>query len=302
MIYNGNTQIAAVYLCETRIKSIYKGSEVIFASGASVTVTAPHATYTGDMDVDLGDSYTATLVADTGYVIMSVVVTMGGVEISAYSEGVISIAEVTGDIVITATTVKEYDVLEYIAIDREGYYGVIDTGVTGSKNIKIEADYMLTAHRTTISSADGLFGAETSFSNNSFTFMAEANVQGRAYFCLGNANKQVNGLSLNTKYHVEAGTTFKLNGNTQTLNPSTFSTPQAIRIFSIGRVNMAETTATFLGRLYSLKIYDGNTLVRDYEPRRRNTDNMVSLYDKVNNVFYLPDNNIPYVAGQIAED
>ena len=302
MITNGNTQIASVYLGETRIKSIYKGSEVIYASGASVTVTAPHATYTGSMDVDLGDSYTATLVADTGYVIMSVVVTMGGVEISAYSEGVITIAEVTGDIVITATTVKEYDVLEYIAIDREGYYGVIDTGVTGSKNIKIEADYMLTAHRTTISSPNALFGAETGFTNNSFTFMAEANVQGRAYFCLGNANKIVNGLSLNTKYHVEGGTTFKLNGTTETLNPPAFTTPQSIRIFTIGRVGYAQTNALFLGKLYSLKIYNGSTLVRDYEPRRRNTDNMVSLFDKVNNVFYLPDNNIPYVAGTIVED
>ena len=302
MIANGNTLIASVYLGETRIKSIYKGSEVIFASFASVTVTAPHATYTGATDVDLGDSYTATLVADTGYVIMSVVVTMGGVEISAYSEGVISIAEVTGDIVITATTVKEYDVLEYIAIDREGYYGVIDTGVTGSKNIKIEADYMLTAHRATISQGNALFGAEQGFANNSFTFLAEVNAQGRAYFSIGNASKQVNGLSLNTKYHVDAGLTFTLNGNTQTSNPPTFSTPQTIRIFTNGRIGYADTTALFLGRLYSLKIYNGSTLVRNYEPRRRNTDNMVSLYDKVNNVFYLPDNNIPYVAGQIAED
>ena len=198
--------------------------------------------------------------------------------------------------------VKKYDVLEYIAVDQEGYYGVIDTGITGSKNIKIEADYMLTAHRATISAADGLFGTETAFTNNSFTFMAEVNAQGRAYFCLGNTNKQVNGLSLDTKYHVVAGTTFTLNGNTQTLNPGTFSTPQTIRIFSIGRVNMAETTASFLGRLYSLKIYNGSTLVRDYEPRRRNSDNMVSLYDKVNDAFYLPDNGIPYVAGPVVEE
>ncbi len=50
-----------------------------------------------------GDSYTATLTVTAGE-IKSVVVTMGGVDITstAYSNGVISIASVTGNIVITA--------------------------------------------------------------------------------------------------------------------------------------------------------------------------------------------------------
>lgn len=39
-------------------------------------------------------------------------------------------------------------------------------------------------------------------------------------------------------------------------------------------------------RLYSFKIYDGNTLIRDFVPAIRNTDYEVGLYDKVNNLFY----------------
>jgi hypothetical protein len=174
--------------------------------------------------------------------------------------------------------------------------------VTGSKDIKIEADYMLTAHRSNIAAANALFGAEQSWKNRSFTFVAEANAEGRAYCCLGTIGKQVDGLSLNTKYHVLAGTTFTLNGYTQTLNPSTFTTPQTIRIFTLGRIGNADTSALYLGRLFSLKIYNGSTLVRNYEPRRRNSDNMVSLYDLVNDTFYLPDNGIPYVAGPVAEE
>ena len=52
-----------------------------------------------------GDSYTGTLTADTDYTIDTVTVTMGGVDITstAYNNGVITIASVTGDIVITAT-------------------------------------------------------------------------------------------------------------------------------------------------------------------------------------------------------
>lgn len=55
-----------------------------------------------------GDSYTGTLTADTDYNIDTVTVTMGGVDITstAYNNGVITIASVTGDIVITATGIS----------------------------------------------------------------------------------------------------------------------------------------------------------------------------------------------------
>ena len=51
-----------------------------------------------------GTAYSATLTADTDYTISSVTVTMGGMDItaSAYNSGTISIASVTGNIVITA--------------------------------------------------------------------------------------------------------------------------------------------------------------------------------------------------------
>ena len=51
-----------------------------------------------------GEAYAATLSVAENYKIQSVIVTMGGVDITdtAYSDGIISIAAVTGDIVITA--------------------------------------------------------------------------------------------------------------------------------------------------------------------------------------------------------
>lgn len=52
-----------------------------------------------------GASYTATLVADDGYMLDSVTVIMGGVDVTAdvYANGVISIPAVTGDVEIVAT-------------------------------------------------------------------------------------------------------------------------------------------------------------------------------------------------------
>jgi hypothetical protein len=64
-----------------------------------------------------GESYTATLIAKDGFIIDSIVVTMDGVDITStvYSNGIVTISDVTGNIVITATAKKD------------GYTNVIDT-------------------------------------------------------------------------------------------------------------------------------------------------------------------------------
>ena len=40
-------------------------------------------------------------------------------------------------------------------------------------------------------------------------------------------------------------------------------------------------------KLYYFKIYEGNTLIRNYVPCKRKTDNKPGLYDIINNVFYI---------------
>lgn len=52
-----------------------------------------------------GGSYNATLMASSGYEIKTVAITMGGTDVTStvYNNGVISVANVTGDIIITAT-------------------------------------------------------------------------------------------------------------------------------------------------------------------------------------------------------
>ena len=56
-----------------------------------------------------GSSYTATITANSGYDLETVTVTMGGVDVTttAYSNGVINIGNVTGDLVITVTTTAQ---------------------------------------------------------------------------------------------------------------------------------------------------------------------------------------------------
>jgi hypothetical protein len=59
------------------------------------------------LSVDDGSEYTATLSWDSNYKISSIVITMGGENVTdtVYADGVISIDVVTGDVVITATAV-----------------------------------------------------------------------------------------------------------------------------------------------------------------------------------------------------
>ena len=75
----------------------------------TITNTLTHVTNSNAAtSIENETAYSATLSADTGYTLDSVTVTMGGTDITstAYSDGGISIASVTGDIVITAVATK----------------------------------------------------------------------------------------------------------------------------------------------------------------------------------------------------
>ena len=78
------------------------------------------------VSVEDGAAYTATLTAESGYTLGAVTVKMGGVDITstAYtaSTGVISIASVTGDVIITAAATKDvtYTNLVPTAVDSTG--------------------------------------------------------------------------------------------------------------------------------------------------------------------------------------
>lgn len=74
-----------------------------------------------------GQALNATLTADTGYTLAGVVVTMGGEDITAtaYSAGVVSIASVTGNVIITASASADvYTVQQNLTDCTSSYTGV----------------------------------------------------------------------------------------------------------------------------------------------------------------------------------
>lgn len=81
-------------------------------------------------------------------------------------------------------------------------------------------------------------------------------------------------------------TAYNFNGTTGTLNAETFTC--SYNLF-IGALNMAGTPTDssygFIGRIYSVKIYDNGTLVRDFIPSM-NASGEAGLYDLKNDVWY----------------
>ena len=105
-------------------RTISYGADVYYSvSYALTSVTSSSAV----SSIKSGEAYTTTLSVADNYTIQSVTVTMGGVDITseAYSNGTISISEVTGDIVITAMATGFTNQIP-ISIDSSGavYNGV----------------------------------------------------------------------------------------------------------------------------------------------------------------------------------
>lgn len=141
-----------------------------------------------------GKSYTATLSVEADYALDTVNVTMGGVDItsSVYSDGVINIPAVTGDIIITASAVDNYvpqwDIADRTAVTnmyklasdtkefsrKNYYYGVAAT--TGAVYCTHITDISLNDNDVTFTSTTKYVGIGLPYhleSGASYTFTAD---------------------------------------------------------------------------------------------------------------------------------
>lgn len=105
--------------------SVFKGTTEMLRRLVTKNLTQCASSNTRVYAID-GQSYVTTLTANIGYGIDSVTILMGGVDVSTYyKDGIISIPEVTGDIVITATAVAQAPV----------YTNLLDTAIDMNGNI-----------------------------------------------------------------------------------------------------------------------------------------------------------------------
>lgn len=176
--------------------------------------------------------------------------------------------------------------LEYIESTGTQY---IDTGIKASKNLKVEADI-------DVSAASGWVMILGDYTSGSYFSWWRQNTTMYAYY--GSNNKTLAELTGKRKYisnntnNIWSIDTSKI---TVTPNSSDFSKDgNNLYLFSVnngGNYNKASM------KLYSCKIYDNGTLVRDFIPAKRVSDGICGLWDKANYKFYTDINGNNFTAG-----
>lgn len=78
--------------------------------------------------------------------------------------------------------------------------------------------------------------------------------------------------------------TLTIDGTVKWTATATFQSAYNAYVMSMNR--SGNTVMPFTGKLFSCKVYDNGTLIRDCVPAKRISDSVVGLYDTVNSVFY----------------
>lgn len=109
---NLDLSIAKIMQGDTPVLRIMEGDTRVWPSGDDMVVDASLTNITSSISLPASvapnSSFTVTLTPEASHIINQISVTMGGVDItsSAYNDGVITIAEVTGDVVIIASALE----------------------------------------------------------------------------------------------------------------------------------------------------------------------------------------------------
>ena len=192
---------------------------------------------------------------------------------------------------LTPRLPNEYQEVEYIESTGTQY---IDTGVapTNKTNIKLDIEFIsgesnkwipLIAERTKVSAYSG-YSAMFGIWINSNTKEIALNYADTDTAGITGTNGSGRHVYSNTenKFYLD-------NTLIKTLSTSSFTSALNLYIFALNELFIGSTkieTRNCTAKLYELKIYDDSTLIRDFIPCYRKSDNEIGLYDLVNNQFY----------------
>jgi hypothetical protein len=186
-----------------------------------------------------------------------------------------------------------YTRLEYIENSGTQY---IDTGFNPNQNTRVLMDMEFAV--STQTNIQAMFGARVAYANAAFYVFCQSNYTGYQH---------AHGVKVSTTATPNAFGRHIVDKNANTLivdgvsintaASSTFSTTYPIFLFTVnnGGVPMASNNPSKM-RLYSCKIYDNGTLVRDYVPCK-NASGVIGLYDAVNGKFYTNAGTGTFIVG-----
>lgn len=168
----------------------------------------------------------------------------------------------------------EYQQVEYIESTGTQY---IDTGVIGNQNTGFEVEFLTHSNGRDFGT---ILGARQYSSVREYQISTYNNGIFRKHSKEYNAYFSPEEL---TKISLLSGN-FNSGANSFEVSMDAFENPCNLTIFGL---NENGTVVQFSKtRLYSLELYDGATLIRDFVPCYRISDGEIGLYDKINGVFY----------------
>lgn len=181
-----------------------------------------------------------------------------------------------------------YQQVDYIESHGTEY---IDTGIVGNQNTAIE---IISAYTNYTNEWRSIIGGREQYNGNWIEIhQATNNRNTRADFGTIDASTVSNIVYTNVafndynkhKYKIEDFNVY-VDGQKigECSNKTNFSTVATLYLFANNQNGVV--IEQVYAKIYSCKIYDNNTLVRDFIPCYRKSDNEVGMYDLVNGVFY----------------
>ena len=167
-----------------------------------------------------------------------------------------------------------YTKLDYIESSGTQY---INTGFKPNQNTRCVIDI------ENLSSAQAaFFGARASQTAASFTYFSLTATTGRSDY--GSSKQSMSFTNTVGRYTVDQNKNVcTANGVTATGTANTFQLTNNLYLMAVNQADAATQNAKL--KLYSAKVYDNGTLVRDFIPCK-NASGTIGLWDNVNSVFY----------------
>lgn len=167
-----------------------------------------------------------------------------------------------------------YTKLDYIESSGRQY---INTGFKPNQNTRCVMDI------ENLSSAQAaFFGARANQNAASFTYFSLSATTGRSDY--GSSKQSMSFTNTVGRYTVDQNKNVcTANGVTATGTANTFQLTNNLYLMAVNQADAAMQNAKL--KLYSAKVYDNGTLVRDFIPCK-NASGTIGLWDNVNSVFY----------------
>lgn len=194
-----------------------------------------------------------------------------------------------------------YEELAYIQSNGSQY---INTGLTTSNKRKIEIGLAAssTSRYNIYGSGGGSAASDTTYSIRfgsssypKFTFLSRSNSPGTVITDVDvDTNKHDIVLDIANSIGTIDGTHYSLYENTGTSSYAEY-------IFAYSRLGVVDNNYSFVGKIYYVRYYEDGTLLRDFVPARRKSDNVVGLLDIANNDFYTNSGSGTFSYGLLAD-